>query len=94
MYEVGRVYIWVKTSLEHEFLIGQETTFKTGLVAFLDINGKVHYGWMTDTPAPGLEGYCIFAAAGELRPKNLPSGEKSIMDQFSRTINTKTPEMA
>lgn len=94
MYEVGKVHVWVRTSPEHSYLIGQETTVKTGIVEFVDINGKIHHGWMTDTPARGLEGYFIFAAAGELRPKNPPSGEKSIMDQFSRPINTKTPEMA
>jgi hypothetical protein len=85
-YEVGRVYVWqgLKTPI-FGHLNGTETTV-TGdiMLAPYVFQGGQGYGQPTDTILPN--GMQAVARPGQLRPKDPPPGEQSVLDLF------KTPE--
>lgn len=83
-YEVGRIYIWQNAVGIWEHLNGKETTV-TGHLEMHDncFNRQGKYmGQRTDTPSFQVAGNFIIAEPGDLRPKDLPPGEKSITDLF------------
>lgn len=84
MYEIGKVYIWQNQVAEFAYLNGKETTVIGGPAECVDtFTGKASIGWKTDTPytRSDSDGF-FYAAAGELRPKDPPKGEQSILDLF------------
>lgn len=93
MYEIGRVYIWQNQVAQFTHLNGTETTV-TGPPVRGDLLmwRRSSWYWPTDTVVPlayRLAGAdAVFAEAGDLRPKNDPTGERGIMDLF------KLPEYA
>lgn len=85
MYEVNRVYIWNLTpdSRLYSQLNGTETTVTGPKEPFRNVfSGEVCWGWSTDTPDPTGAGLVVAALAGQLRPKDPPTGEKRILDLF------------
>lgn len=75
-YEVGKIYVWTEQCLD-KHSIGKECTvigdvrFHTG-----------DYVQLTDFKLS--ESNKVYALKGSLRPKNPPSGEKSISEMFSK----------
>lgn len=86
MYEVGKVYIWQNQVGDYAFLNGTETTVTSQRCLFyIPAMQRNMYGWKTDSsppPSQPPDGYMI-AFAGDLRPKDPPSGEKSILELFT-----------
>lgn len=93
MYEVGRVYIW--NSLPHldPRLWNKETTI-TGHAfgEYCLTHQEVHIYQPTDTESPDEPDTYYVAGIGELRPKDVPSGEQSIKDLVSNKTRLKLPE--
>lgn len=82
MYEIGRVYIWQNQSGVLAHLNGTETTVVGPVETHLDlITGKRLQGQATDSTCPRDSNF-YFAEAGDLRPKNPPAGERSVLDLF------------
>lgn len=81
MYEVGKVYIWQNMDGDCEFLNGDETIV-IGLPspAKAEADGQIHMFQYTSTMWDGFR--CMAARAGQLRPKNPPSGEKKVRELF------------
>lgn len=80
MYEVGKVYIWQNKKGVLSALNGQETTVLSGRVMAVSfIDGRRSLCWPTDTM---WEFSAVAADAGQLRPKNPPSGERLVRDLF------------
>lgn len=78
MYEIGRVYIW-QNLREHVGFNGTETTVIGPMEAFeYKGGGQQFYYCETDTVLD--DGRALWATRGQLRPKNPPSGEQSILD--------------
>jgi hypothetical protein len=75
-YEVGRVYVWQNQVGEFAHLNGTECTVTAPGVV---IDGVMQ--WATDAPAPN-PCYVVVAYMGDLRPRDTPSGERSIMELF------------
>lgn len=82
MYEIGRVYIWQNQVAGYARINGQETTVTGSAREVRGVDGRVFVGQRTDTPGVFYTKGFIFAERGDLRPKNPPSGEKSISDLF------------
>lgn len=86
MYEVGKVYIWINETGDYAHLTGTETTVTSEGYIDTDGKGELVMVWDTDTPilekdkALGYDGYQ--AMAGDLRPKDPPGGERSILELF------------
>jgi hypothetical protein len=86
-YEVGRVYVWQNQVGDLECYNGMECTVTGPEVEFVaHPDNKVMAGWPTDTPLmPWHRGVstCLYAVPGDLRPKNPPPGEQSVLDMFN-----------
>ena len=87
MYEVNRVYIFQNQVGMFAYLNGQETTVigpPRKLPNPLCGHGGLHQE--TDTPPPhwlrGVTETNVFAGPGDLRPKDAPPGEQSVLDLF------------
>lgn len=83
-YETGVVYVWQNQVNEYAHLNGRECVV-TGPVDFhMDWNGKFPPGWPTDTP-DFIWPYdaIIYAQAGDLRRKQPPAGEESVLRMFT-----------
>jgi hypothetical protein len=94
MYEIGRVHIWQNMQGDCEYLNGSECIVTSApFFAQSENNGKWYLYQDTDV-IHRIDLITMTAKSKQLRPKSDPAGEKSIMDQFSRPINTNTPEMA
>lgn len=88
-YEVGKVYIWQNRTGGFAFLNGQETTIIAEAIEGTDQNGRKALRHETDTPNtifPTNHKH-FFACKGSLRPKNPPSGEKTIHEIISGKLN-------
>lgn len=85
MYQVDRVYIWQNQVGELAYLNGTETTVIDAEMRFLTPEGRSERGWPTDTTKV-VDGvvWVYFAQAGDLRPKDLPPGEQSILNLFKQ----------
>jgi hypothetical protein len=84
MYEVDRIYIWQNQVGEFAYLNGRETTV-VGPMTIFQYRGRETRaaGWPTDTPVPnGSVSEYIFAGPRDLRRKDPPSGERSILAMF------------
>ncbi|WOH61932.1 hypothetical protein [Bradyrhizobium sp. BWC-3-1] len=87
-YEVGKVYVWQNQSGPFAYLNGKETTvighaFK--LQNPILSSGGPHQE--TDTPPPSWLPHATTnccAGPGDLRPKNPPPGEQSVLDMFKQ----------
>lgn len=78
LYDVGRVYVWQNLRWPYECLNGLDTTV-TDDILHCDVTGR--NGQQTDTIWQ-CSGSPMIAEAGDLRSKNPPSGELSVLDQF------------
>lgn len=80
-YQVGAVYIWQNLVNMSEYN-GAECTVIGNIEEYLSkYDGKKYIGQMTDEV---MDGCHVMAGKGYLRPKNPPSGEKSISEMFSK----------
>lgn len=80
-YQVGAVYIWQNLVAQHNHN-GKECTIIGSIKEFVcKCDGKTYIGQATDEIENGNN---IMALKGQLRPKNPPSGEKSISEMFSK----------
>lgn len=80
MYQIGVVYVWQNQSGILAHLNGLETVVLGLPEEYEDIDtGMSAVGQETDTID---DGYTVYAEPGDLRRKNPPSGEKSVMDLF------------
>lgn len=85
MYEVGKVYIWQHQVGQFAYLNGTECTVTGPRVAFWSsITNSTARGWPVDTKV--FEGEQTYADVGDLRPRDTPSGEQRVLDQF-RQLN-------
>jgi hypothetical protein len=96
MYEIGKVYIWQGQMGEFVYLNGTETAVLEGPVLKNDLSlhgfsanaGTVRTVWLTDSPLPqdfkGLKNARVYATAGDLRLKEPPNGERSILELFEK----------
>lgn len=85
MYKTGVVYIWQNQVGEYSFLNGMETTVLTG--PHKAIGAGMQTWWETDSLLPGkpnLKQWYIVAFPGDLREKEPPSGERSILELFKQ----------
>jgi hypothetical protein len=87
-YEVGRVYIWQNQVGPFAYLNGKETTVIGDAVKLSNPvlkSGGLHQE--TDTPPPvfikDATSNCC-AGPGDLRPKDPPPGEQSVIDMFKQ----------
>lgn len=81
-YEIGKIYIWRNTPNVVTRLHGQETTVLSGPIEATRLSDGVRLTcWMTDTK--GLRGQPVAATLGQLRLKNPPSGERSVLRMFN-----------
>lgn len=78
MYEIGKVYIWQNLVGPMQHLNGTECTVLGPPMLFPGLTP----GQLTDTLARDDPTLSIYAERGDLRPKNPPLGERSIMDRF------------
>lgn len=78
LYEVGRVYVWQNQRWPFERLNGLQTIV-TGNIEHFDVIGR--NGQETDTIWQS-GGSPMIAEAGDLRAKNPPPGELSVLNQF------------
>lgn len=77
MYEIGKVYIWQNQVDEYEFLNGTEC------IPIEPPCWYVYNGTFIEVYGQRVEGEIeMVAFRGDLRPKNPPSGEKKVMEQF------------
>ena len=86
MYKPGVVYIWQNQKGEYAFLNGSETTVLTG--PHKSIGVSMPSWWETDSLMPGkpnLNKWYIVAFPGDLREKNVPSGESSVLALFKQS---------
>ncbi len=83
MYKTNTIYVWQNQVGDHAYLNGTECTVTGGKERFLAAqDNDWHEGWPTDTEIPNpLWGVC-YALAGDLREKDMPSGERMICDMF------------
>jgi hypothetical protein len=81
MYEIGKVYIWIGCYSDSS-IIGKETIV-TGPVkqAFIYGTDTQVFIQATDSIVPGKSCF-IYAQKGMLIPKDSPSGERKVMEQF------------
>lgn len=79
MYEVGKVYIWQNQVKEKEYINGTECTVTSHPKKQWSIAVGNCIAQDTDKKWKDL---IIVTRAGDLRPKNLPSGEKLVRDMF------------
>jgi hypothetical protein len=87
-YEVGRVYIWQNQVGDLAHYNGTECTITGPERTFNELyTGLPEKGWPTDTPPPAYcaPGTTFYALPGDLRPKNPPPGEQSVLDMFKQT---------
>lgn len=83
MYRLNTIYIWQNQTGNHSFLNGTECMVIGGKQRFLAAqDNEFHDGWPTDTPPPRPDWGTCYAFEGDLREKQLPSGEKMITDMF------------
>jgi hypothetical protein len=78
LYEIGRVYVWQNQRWPYESLNGVETTV-TGDIEHCEVTGRSGQQTATIWQSSGSP---LIAEAGDLRVKNPPPGELSILDQF------------
>lgn len=89
MYEIGKVYIWQNQVGPMSSFNGQECTVLGPPIPLpVDIfGGAPGLGQMTDFVWEYLGvPYRAFAVKGDLRPKNPPSGEQSILSLFTQPV--------
>ncbi len=80
-YEIGKVYIWQNQVGEMAHLNGTECTVTDGVsMHWCLISRRWIAGQCTDSPCE--RGRTYVAEAGDLRPKDPPTGERSILDLF------------
>lgn len=85
MYEVGKVYIWQNMPGKHSYLNGTETTVVEPLKEVLaSIAGtRAQWVWQQRTDTKCIDSHRYMGAmAGDLRPKNPPTGERLVRDLF------------
>lgn len=83
MYELGPVYIWQNQVGHMAYLNGQETTVRTRPIRCRTTCGRWIVAQVTSSHAPDPR-FFVVAVRGDLRPKNPPSGERKILDLFSK----------
>jgi hypothetical protein len=89
MYKVGEVYVWQNQSGINAYLNGTECAVTQGPDPFFcETEKKIVDGWDTDSPLPpGVSSDLVMVAfEGDLRPKEPPSGEKSILNLFKQPM--------
>lgn len=89
MYKIGTVYIWQHQVGMYAFLNGTETTVLEGPDHFINtVTGLSTLGWITDSEVPEAMkriGHDIMIAyPGDLRLKEPPNGERSILELFEK----------
>lgn len=91
MYEIGRIYVWVGQVGRGAYLNGTECTVLGPPQRYWNEDRRMYMvGQLTDSPPPpGTDWTCI-AERGDLRPRNTPPGERSVMELF----RVATPEVA
>lgn len=94
-YQVGKVYIWQNQVGQYAFINGAECTVIGPEQIYIRKDGGFAKGWPTDMiTGQSVDNQTIwraFAQPGDLRPKEPPSGEQSIMDQFKLPV--REPEL-
>jgi len=80
-YEIGKIYIWQNQVGAAAFRNGSECTVVSAPGYYLASDGKVCEAQVTDAP-PISKGSVVVAMSGDLRPKNPPKGEQSILNAF------------
>jgi len=81
MYEIGRVYVWqnLPPSPHSEVQNGSECTV-VGPPKYMENKARE---WVVGQPTDSFDGGDrMWALAGNLRPKNPPTGEKKIRSMF------------
>lgn len=94
MYEVGALYVWKNVPSVEPELRGRETIV-TGHAERVECVEHGYHDWQrTDTMIRHamlpVSGYAL-AGPGELERKNLPPGEKDMMELIKHTIDNPTP---
>ena len=87
MYQLNTVYIWQNQVGKYAVLNGTETTVLGGPYQ-PDENDEVVW-WETNTLPPDETDpneWFMTAYVGDLRPKDPPSGEKSILELFTLPV--------
>lgn len=85
MYEVGKIYIWQNLAGYYAVLNGTECTVIGPVTRYRNLQlGGLMYAQPTDTQSPTRAGATMVACRGDLRPKDIPSGEQSVRDLFTR----------
>jgi len=85
-YEIGVVYVWQNQTGSCAWANGTECVVTAPGRSYISITGQVRYGWPTDTVHPEYPPMCtVMALAGDLRRKQPPSGELSIIRMFDLT---------
>lgn len=87
-YEIGVVYVWQNQVGEYSHLNGRETMVTGPATDAYDAQWRRFRAWPTDTPPvnqrpPGRIDWIQFAEAGDLRRKQPPTGEESILRMFT-----------
>lgn len=80
MYEVGKVYIWQNCKYKPH-MNGQECTV-TSVPRMVWDGRETFLAQKTDSPSSENTSGFWFARAGQLRPKNPPTGESKTMELF------------
>ena len=82
-YEVGKIYVWKNRIGEWSQLNGTETTVIGNVIeaSYANNSSRKALAQETDTI---FNGNIMSADKYSLRPKNPPSGEKSISEMFSK----------
>jgi hypothetical protein len=87
MYKVGEVYIWQNQVGELTYLNETETIIIQGPHPFYrEDKNEIVDGWDTDSPLPNSAppDFVMVAFEGDLRPKDPPRGERSILELFKQ----------